>query len=422
MSSCSLEPASVNQRRAILLLQKAFLHTLLYGGSRSGKSSIIIDKQLALCYLYPKSRHLACRLWFTDAYTSLFMDTLQKNLRRYPSSTYEIHKDRAACRVEFSNGSELWIGGLGDEKSVEKILGREYNTIYFNEVSQIPYEVIIIAYTRLSLKITGFKNRFFYDCNPPSPLHWVHKVFIQKLNPLYKAIKGEKDEAEKKLRNGDQYISLKLNPADNVENIGQDYIDNILQNLPSRAKRRFLYGEFCKMEGTIYNSFNPEKMYIDIQDLPTIEYYVVGIDNTGNNLAAVLIGFSGDMCYLLDEYSAYRETMSNFNSVIYYKWAQYNYIAYVDPASGALINELSFAYPGNNAVSPGIDTIQTLIEDNRFHALRVDGILNCPNTLCEFEMYRYDKQGRIVKDNDHHMDAMRYGIYTHTTIGGSIVE
>jgi hypothetical protein len=49
--------------------------------------------------------------------------------------TYLAHESM----ITLYNGSEIWIGGLGDKEQVDKILSHEYNTIYFNEKSQLFY-------------------------------------------------------------------------------------------------------------------------------------------------------------------------------------------------------------------------------------------------------------------------------------------
>lgn len=47
--------------------------------------------------------------------------------------------DKTDFYVELPNGSQIWIAGLDDKECVEKILGQEYATLYFNESSQIPW-------------------------------------------------------------------------------------------------------------------------------------------------------------------------------------------------------------------------------------------------------------------------------------------
>ncbi len=63
--------------------------------------------------------------------------------------------------LKFPNGSEVWVDGLDDKDRVDKILGREYATIYFNEMSQIGYSTITTVLTRLAQKIKGMKNKAY---------------------------------------------------------------------------------------------------------------------------------------------------------------------------------------------------------------------------------------------------------------------
>jgi hypothetical protein len=53
------------------------------------------------------------------------------NTLRSGGYSYNAHEGM----IRFFNGSEIWIGGLGDREQADKILGHEYNTIYFNEIS-----------------------------------------------------------------------------------------------------------------------------------------------------------------------------------------------------------------------------------------------------------------------------------------------
>ena len=77
-----------------------------------------------------------------------------------------------------------------------------------------------------------------------------NKMFIQHLEP-------KTDEELDK----DDYVSMLLNPKDNLINLPDGYIKT-LESLPDREKRRFLYGEFVKVEGAIYNKFDQDAMSI----------------------------------------------------------------------------------------------------------------------------------------------------------------
>lgn len=69
-----------------------------------------------------------------------------------------------------------------------------------------------------------------YDENPKLIDGWQHKVFIRNVNPI--------DESTPLLDLG-KYISLKINPSDNKENLTTDYL-SMLESMPELWRRRFL--------------------------------------------------------------------------------------------------------------------------------------------------------------------------------------
>ncbi|MDA3811258.1 MAG: hypothetical protein PF518_13125, partial [Spirochaetaceae bacterium] len=66
----------------------------------------------------------------------------------------------------------------------------------------------------------------------------------------------------------------------------------------------------------------------------------------------------------------------------------------------------------NNSVEPGIDYINSQIERNGFFVSS-----ECTGVLSEIWDYSRDEQDRIIKVNDHYMDAMRYGIFSAIQTG-----
>ena len=68
------------------------------------------------------------------------------------------------------------------KERTEKILGQEYSTLFFNESSQISYEAVLMARTRLAQK-TVLTNRAYYDCNPAGSRHWTSLLFIHGKDP-----------------------------------------------------------------------------------------------------------------------------------------------------------------------------------------------------------------------------------------------
>jgi phage terminase large subunit len=394
MTANNIVPASDNQTAAIRLLKSSAVHHMLVGGSRSGKSAIIVDKQISRCYQFPGSRRVAARLNYSDAKGTLWNETILKAIKRFPEQTYQIFYSDP-CHIVFKNGSEYWIGGFDSAERIEKLLGHEYADMYFNEISQLAYSTITLGWTRLAQQIKGCKNVAYYDCNPPSPLHWCYKLFIQHVDPI----------TNKPLTRPELYDWFRLNPFDNQKNLPENYIRDFLETLPDRDRQRFLYGEFCKQEGAVYSKFD-ESMIITRDQVPPIEWYSVGLD-FGINSTAVLIGLCGESVYILDCIGKFNETASQLNREIRDRWSTFTYFAYCDPAGGERIQEIDFGGPANNSVEPGINYINQKIESKQFFVVDT-----CRGVLDEIATYRRDDKERIVKENDHFLDAMRYGIFS----------
>ncbi len=388
---------TTRQAQAISLIKSKALHILLFGGARSSKTETFLMAEIYRANRYPGSRHLAARWRYSHAKTSLWHESLKPLLTTHSEDTYQLYESDPV-HVEFSNGSEIWIGGFDDKERVEKMLGHEYATILFNEVSQIGYEVVTLGMTRLAQKIEGLVNKAYYDCNPPSPLHWSHKLFIEKVDP----VSGER------LQQPDLYRHLRMNPSDNKDNLPENYIRDILGALPDRARRRMRDGEWVKAEGVIYEHFQ-DSMIIPYDDLPPMEYYSIGVD-FGLNMAAVLYGWCGETLYLVDDHGTYNATTSTFNGQIDALWGELiprNVARYCDPSGGERLQEITNGEPANNAVDDGIDFLNTKMEHGEFFVTdRASGFIS------EVGNYKRDEKERVVKIDDHYMDAGRYGAYS----------
>lgn len=379
------------QKIAARKLRNGAVNILLVGGARSGKTTLLIEKMIIRAVKYPGSRHLIARLRNSHARTTIWHESLIPALKRLSSADYTVYKQDQY--IEFANGSEIWVGGFDDADRVEKLLGHEYATIYLNEISQIGYATVQTSLSRLAQNVPGLKNRAYYDCNPPSPMHWAHKVFIEKKDPLT----GEP------LQRPELYDYAEMNPADNEQNLADGYIENFLETLSDRARRRFLHGEWVKSEGTIYEKFSESMI---VREIPQVEAYTVGLD-FGLNMAAVLIGWVGDSIYMVDDFGGYNYTSSQFDAQITQKWP-YAYIAYCDPAGGERVGEITNGVKADNSVEPGIDVINTKIANGQFFVHE-----RCRGFLGEVWDYRRDEKERIMKENDHYCDSARYGIFSH---------
>jgi hypothetical protein len=357
------------------------------------------------------SRHLICRYRAKDARSSVLRETLMPwldNTVGKDGYTYLAHESM----ITLFNSSEIWIGGLGDREQADKILGHEYNTIYFNEISQLSYAAVTTAYSRLAMRIKDCRNLFYYDCNPGSPLHWAYKIFVLKRTFL----SGEQ------LEKPELYQAMLLNPEDNRDNLPEDYISDILDVLPEKQKARFRDGLWVKAEGVIYDKFD-ESMIVRSSDLPEhFDRYAAGQD-FGLNITFVKIGWVGDVVYVLGDYGAFNMTTQSFNEELSarglldcpdgcFLGESLGLPVYCDPAGGERIQEITGGVKANNSVESGIDYINAKIERKQFFVCE-----RCTGVLSEIWDYCRDEAGEIVKVNDHFLDALRYAVFSDVQQG-----
>jgi PBSX family phage terminase large subunit len=399
------KPTAV-QKKALSLLKSGAKHILLFGGSRSGKTTVLVMAVIYRALRFAGSRHLICRYRAKDARSSVLRETLLPWLTNTVGSgnyTYLAHENM----VTLCNGSEIWIGGLGDREQADKILGHEYNTIYFNEISQLSYAAVTTAYSRLAMNVPGCRNLFLYDCNPGSPLHWAYKIFIHKKTFLT----GEP------LAKPELYASMLLNPEDNREHLPEDYISDILDALPERQRARFRDGAWVKAEGVIYDKFD-ETMILDPEDMPEHFDRLAAGQDFGLNITNVKIGIAGETVYVLADYGSYNMTTKSFNGELeargwFGKDGIYeDFPVFCDPAGGERIQEITNGVKANNSVEAGIDYISAKIERGQFFVSS-----SCSGVLSEIWDYCRDEEGEIIKMNDHYMDAMRYAVFSDTQQG-----
>ena len=259
-------------------------HLMLFGGSRSGKTFLLVRNVVMRALKAPGSRHVILRFRFNAVKQSVIMDTFPKVMRiAFTGVKWELNKTDWFARLE--NGAEIWFGGLDDKERTEKILGQEYVTIYLNESSQIPWGSVGIAVTRLAQKVdqlivdpdgserrVPLKPRMYYDCNPPPKNHWTYKLFKEKRDP----------ETGEPLAQPTNYDSFQINPTDNAENLSAEYLET-LKSLSPRLQKRFLRGEFADANpNALFPDENIDRYRVLDGETPDFVRVVVSVDPSGS--------------------------------------------------------------------------------------------------------------------------------------------
>ena len=99
------------QRQALKLLKSGAKHILLFGGSRSGKTTVLVMAIIYRALRFAGSRHLICRYRAKDVRSSVMRETLLPWLDKTVGKsnyTYLAHESM----ITLFNGSEIWIAVL----------------------------------------------------------------------------------------------------------------------------------------------------------------------------------------------------------------------------------------------------------------------------------------------------------------------
>lgn len=253
-------------------------HILAYGGSRSGKTFGFVRCIIVRALMAPRSRHGIFRLHNIDVKQSVMMDTFPTVMRLcYPDTYYDINRsDQVAF---FEDDQEIWFGGLDDKERVEKILGKEFATVYPNECSQIPYDSITTMRTRLAQNVYKRNGKLlelkaYYDLNPVGKRHWSHREFKESINPV------DRRPIPKKSR-----VYIQMNPRDNP-NLSEAYHEE-LDMLPPEKRKRFKDGNY---QSDLPNAIWPQK-HLDgtrVHTYPKMKRIGIGVDPSGSD------GLGGD--------------------------------------------------------------------------------------------------------------------------------
>ena len=255
------------QVEANRLLASPATHIMLRGGSRSGKTFLIVR---AICIRAMKarnSRHAIWRFRFNHAKASIWQQTLPRVMQLcFPDVPLSLNETDLIAT--FPNGSQIILGGLDDKARVEKILGGEFSTLYFNESSQIPWSSVEVALSRLA-ENSGLRLKAYFDCNPPSKLHWSYQMFRAGLKP------GTKEA----LSDPADYAEMLINPGDNRANLPAKYFD-ILANMSSAQRLRFERGEWAsEVNGALWTIETIDAQRVT--EAPELRRVVVAVDPSG---------------------------------------------------------------------------------------------------------------------------------------------
>lgn len=147
----------------------------------------------------------------------------------------------------YGNGSRIIVGGM-DQPT--KILGSEYDEIFYNEVIEGSEEDVETLQSRLSHGLLPYPC-FMADCNPSYDKHWV-------LQRIYRG--GGIHHIKTTLKDNPAFYDDRGEPTDR----GRAYIDS-LRGLTGSRYQRLVLGEWVGVENAIYPHFDRS---LHVRDIP----------------------------------------------------------------------------------------------------------------------------------------------------------
>ena len=411
---------TTRQLEANALLAGPATHLLLYGGSRSGKTYLILRAIVLRALKAQRSSHAVLRFRFAHLRASIIEDTWPKVLDALGVTA---KMDKQAWFAEFPNGSKVWFGGLDDKERVERILGQEHASVFLNECSQISYASREVARTRLAQqcmqacdgKTKALPLRMYYDCNPPTKAHWSYRLFFDKLDP-----ETRRPLPSKALSS---YAALQMNPRDNAEHLAPGYLEE-LETMAAHRRKRFLEGQYAEVNP---NALWPEDVFdrwrVTTGELPDMQRVVIPIDPSGasddeeqenDEIGIVPVGLGTDgNAYVLEDLSvqAGPATWGNIAAAAYDRHAADRIIGEAN-YGGAMVEHVVKTAKPNVPYEAVTATRGKVVRAEPIAALYEQGKVRHVGYMpdLEAELCGFSTSGYTGEDSPNRADAMIWGM------------
>jgi len=303
------------------------------------------------------------------------------------------------------HGRKLICIGANDERAESKIRGATFSGAYVDEITLIPEGFYKMLLSRLSSK--GAK--LLGTTNPDSPFHWLKKDFLDRA-----------EELDIKVFN----FRIEDNPS-----LEKEFIENLKKEYRGLWYKRFIEGEWCLAEGSVYDFFD-QGIHVIGQPPAFAKYYIAAVDyGTHNPTCFLLLGFNDTVepkiwvekeYYFDSKKEGFQKTDAEYADDFYdFLGDIHPKAVYIDPSAASFKVELrrkgsAVLRDAKNDVDNGIRSVAM-----RLAVGDLKIVYKCQNLIQEIQSYVWDsKKGERgedvpLKKNDHACDALRYALYSH---------
>lgn len=313
---------------------------------------------------------------------------------------FSVREHRSENKITISAGGRkntFYLFGGRDESSAGLIQGITLAGILLDEVVLMPRSFVEQAVARCS--VTG--SKLWFNCNPGGPSHWFYVNWILRCTEM-------------------NMLHLHFTMDDNYS-LTKEIKERYEKLYTGVFYDRFIRGLWVVAEGLVYPMFDKARHVT--KDTEGFGEYYISIDyGTINPTAMGLWRVHKQTAVMVKEY--YHDSRKERQQ----KTDEEYYADLVAFATGYKIKRL--------IIDPSAASFKELIRRKGAFAVMdakndvIDGIrftgsmLNkgqlmihssCKNTIREFGEYRWDEKAetdKVIKENDHSMDQMRYLCYT----------
>lgn len=370
------------------------------GSVRSGKSlSMTIGFILWSCSKFSNQTFAICGKTAGSIQRNVILP-MQQWLEGVAKISLKLSKSCFDVTVNGNTNRYYFFGGK-DESSYMLIQGMTLAGVMFDEVALMPKSFVEQALARCSVK----GSRFWFNCNPDSPMHWFYREWILK--------SSKKNAAYLHFTMEDNYS---LDPA--VKKRYESLYTGVF-------KERYIDGKWCVTEGIVYDCWKDEYIIDDFKAPDFCQWYISMDYGTVNPCSMGLWCVTEDTAVRVAEYyyDSRKEKRSRTDEEHYTELEKLAGTVGIDDIQAVIVDPSAASFiecirrhgrfnvrKANNDVLSGIRRTSTLIKAG---TLRVHK--DCRGFLNEVKLYRWDEKSpvdSVIKENDHAMDDTRYLVNT----------
>lgn len=371
------------------------LYALLYGGAGSGKSHAVAQKVVLRCFTEARHRFLAVRKVKDTQKESQF----ELLLEAADALNIPVNKRVSPLLIEFpTSGSKILFRGMDDPEKIKSIHG--VTSVWIEEATELTADDFDQLVKRVR-SLSGPYPQFTLSFNPVSVFNWVHQRWFEK--------------ADAALR--EQTLYLKTTWLDNAK-LPEGYGATLAADKDRNPLHYQVYalGEWGQPQGAVYQPFTTCTAGQWPKGQGEVWY---GLDFGFEAPTALfewrLVSgwlFGRELFYerglTTDQIGEKLKAKTQPGALIYADSAEPDRIATLQ-MMGLVVVKCK-----KGPILAGVNHVRAC-----HHRIRIyDGSVNFLKEAATYVLKPYPGSTHLTdepqKGNDHLLDAMRYGLYSHT--------